>query len=101
MATTFGIIGSGWRSRFFVRLAATLPDRLRATGVVTRTAARAAEVAEGWGVPAFESIADLLAHERPDYVIVSVPWPVTPDATRALVERGVRVLAETPPAPDL
>ena len=34
-------------------------------------------------------------------MIVSVPWPVTPDATRELVGRGVRVLAETPPAPDL
>lgn len=101
MTTTFGIIGTGWRSRFFVRLAATLPDRLRATGVVTRTAARAAEVSEGWGVPAFQSVADLLGHERPDYVIVSVPWPVTPDAIRTLVALGVRVLAETPPAPDL
>jgi len=31
--TTFGIVGSGWRGQFFLRLAAMLPDRLRATGV--------------------------------------------------------------------
>ncbi|HWB35308.1 MAG TPA: Gfo/Idh/MocA family oxidoreductase [Rugosimonospora sp.] len=99
--TTFGIVGSGWRSRFFARLARTLPDRLRTTGVVTRSAGRADEIAGEWGVPAFRSVDDLLAAERPDYVIVSVPWPVTPDATRDLVGRGVRVLAETPPAPDL
>ena len=30
-----------------------------------------------------------------------MPWPVTPEATRELVGRGVPVLAETPPAPDL
>ena len=42
----------------------------------------------------------LLAHERPDYVIVAVPWPVTPVATRELVALGVPVLAETPPAPE-
>ena len=31
-------------------------------------------------------------------MIVSVPWPATPGVTRDLVERGVMVLAETPPA---
>ncbi len=99
--STFGIVGTGWRSEFFVRLARLLPDRLRATGVVTRSAARAGQVTEEWGVPAFTSVDDLLAHERPAYVIVSVPWPATPDVTRELVGRGVRVLAETPPAPDV
>lgn len=49
----------------------------------------------------FRTTAELLAHERPDFVIVSVPWPVTPEATRELVAAGVPVLAETPPAPDL
>ena len=99
--TTFGIVGSGWRGRFFLRLAATLPDRLRATGVVTRSGEAGAAVRDAWGVPDFRSVTDLLAHERPDYVVVAVPWPVTPVATRELVELGVPVLAETPPAPDL
>jgi predicted dehydrogenase len=99
--TRFGIVGSGWRGRFFLRLAAVLPDRLRATGVVTRSAEAGARVREAWGVPDFRSVGDLLAGERPDYVIVAVPWPVTPVATRELVALGVPVLAETPPAPDL
>jgi predicted dehydrogenase len=99
--TTFGVVGSGWRGRFFLRLAAALPDRLRATGVVTRSAEAGARVREEWGVPDFRSAADLLARERPDYVVVAVPWPVTPVATRELVALGIPVLAETPPAPDL
>ncbi len=99
--TTFGVVGSGWRGRFFLRLAAALPDRLRATGVVTRGAEAGARVREEWGVPDFRTTADLLARERPDYVIVAVPWPVTPVATRELVALGIPVLAETPPAPDL
>jgi hypothetical protein len=97
----FGIVGSGWRGAFFLRLARLLPQHFRVTGVVTRTASRGDEVTAEWGVPTFRSAADLLAYQRPDFVIVSVPWSVTPDATRELVAAGVPVLAETPPAPDL
>ncbi|GAA1256821.1 hypothetical protein GCM10009677_03810 [Sphaerisporangium rubeum] len=96
----FGVVGSGWRSEFFLRLAEALPERLSVSGVVTRTAARGAEVEARWGVPAYRSVADMLAAERPEYVIASVPWPVTPGATEEIVRHGVPVLAETPPAPD-
>ena len=99
--TTFGVIGSGWRSAFFLRLARSAPDRFRATGVVTRSAERGAAITSEWGVPSFRSVADLLAAEAPDFVIPSVPWPVTPEVTREAVALGARVLAETPPAPDL
>lgn len=99
--TRFGIVGSGWRGEFFLRLARLLPERFRVTGVVTRTESRGTAVTAEWGVRTFRTTAELLAHERPDFVIVSVPWPVTPEATRELVAAGVPVLAETPPAPDL
>lgn len=99
--TTFGIIGSGWRAAFFLRIARSAPDRFRATGVVTRSAERGAEISSRWGVPTFRSVAELLGAEAPDFVIASVPWAVMPDATREVVGLGARVLAETPPAPDL
>jgi len=99
--STFGVIGSGWRSLFFLRLARILPDRLRPVGVVTRTESRGAEVTAGWNVPTFRSTAELVKHERPDFVIAAVPWAVMPAATREVVGLGVPVLAETPPAPDL
>ncbi|MEW2426428.1 Gfo/Idh/MocA family oxidoreductase [Micromonospora sp. NPDC047644] len=99
--TRFGIIGSGWRGEFFLRLARLLPESFRVTGVVTRTGSRGAAVTADWGVPTFRTGAEMLAHERPDFVLVSVPWSVTPEATRELVAAGVPVLAETPPAPDL
>ncbi|WP_214103794.1 Gfo/Idh/MocA family protein [Acrocarpospora catenulata] len=97
----FGLVGSGWRSEFFLRLARTLPERLAVSGVVTRSAERGAEVEARWGVPTFRSVGDMLAAERPEFVIPSVPWPVTPVVTRELVEYGIPVLAETPPAADL
>jgi predicted dehydrogenase len=100
VTTTYAIVGTGWRSRFFVRLAAIVPDRMRVSGVVTRTSTRAGQVTSEWGVPAVTTIDDLLALGRPDFVIVSVPWAATPAVTRDLVGRDLAVLAETPPAPD-
>ncbi|MDC7123815.1 Gfo/Idh/MocA family oxidoreductase [Cellulomonas fimi] len=96
---TFGVVGSGWRAEFFLRAARQMPDRFRCVGVVTRTAERGAEVERTWQVPTVRTIPELVA-DRPDFVVVSVPWPVTPEATRELVGLGVPVLAETPPAPD-
>ncbi|GLW06197.1 hypothetical protein Misp01_13270 [Microtetraspora sp. NBRC 13810] len=99
-AGRFGLVGSGWRSEFFVRLARQLPERLSVSGVVTRSAERGAEVEAAWGVPSFRTVGEMLAAERPEFVIVSVPWEVTPAVTEELAGLGVPVLAETPPAPD-
>ncbi|WP_421735847.1 Gfo/Idh/MocA family protein [Cellulomonas sp.] len=101
----FGVVGSGWRAEFFVRMARLMPDRFQVTGVVTRTAERGAEVERAWGVPTVRTIEELVTAvgpttDRPEFVVVSVPWPVTPEATVELVSLGIPVLAETPPAPD-
>ena len=97
----FGVVGSGWRAEFFVRMARLLPDQFAVTAVVTRTPERGAEIERTWGVPTVRTISELVAGPgRPDVVVVAVPWPVTPVAIRELVAAGVPVLAETPPAPD-
>ncbi len=98
---TFGIVGSGWRSHFHLRMAAAAPDRLRVAGVVTQSAAESAAVTARWGVPAYESIDDLLAAGRPEFVVAAVSWPAMPVVVRELVARGVPTLGETPPAPEL
>jgi predicted dehydrogenase len=99
--TSFAIVGSGWRSSVFLRLGYLLPERFRVTGVMTHRAESAQAVERDWGLSTHRSLDELLAHGRPDFVVVSVPWPVTPVMIRDLVSRGVSVLAETPPAPDL
>jgi predicted dehydrogenase len=97
----YGIVGSGWRTGFFHRLAEAMPDRFTVTGVVTRTAERGQEVEREWRVPTFRSVGELVAADKPDFVIVSVPWEVAPVVTGELVALGIPVLSETPPAPDL
>ncbi|WP_308167605.1 Gfo/Idh/MocA family protein [Catellatospora tritici] len=97
----YAVIGRGWRAQFFFKLAALLPDRLQVTGVMTRSAAAAAEVAAQWRLPVTQDLAELLRTGDPEYVITSVPWDVNPGLVETLVERGLPVLSETPPAPDL
>ena len=52
-------------------------------------------------MPTFTSITECLEVARPDFVVTAVPWPTTPTVVVDVVARGVPVLAETPPAPDL
>jgi predicted dehydrogenase len=48
-------------------------------------------------VPTFASVAEA----RPDFVVTAVPWGANPGVIVDAVRRGLPVLAETPPAPDL
>jgi len=93
MTTTFVTVGAGWRAEFFWRLAAGLPD-LSCAGAVVRSE-------RPLPVPVFTSLDDALRAVRPDFVVTALPWEVTPTVVVELTGRGIRVLAETPPAPDL
>jgi predicted dehydrogenase len=96
----FAVVGTGWRAEFFVRLARLRPDLLDVVGVVARRPERATEVAAAWAVPTFGTVEELLDRTGPAFVITSLPWEANPGAIRQLVEAGVAVLSETPPAPD-
>jgi predicted dehydrogenase len=98
---TFGVVGAGWRAEFFFRLARLLPDQLTLVGVSVRRSAAAEQFTRRWGIPAFLSPAELVHSRRPDFVISCVPRSANPEVVAALVELGVHVLSETPPAPDL
>jgi predicted dehydrogenase len=97
---TFGIVGGGWRAEFYARLAALLPERLTLVGAAVRRPQSAERVGREWGVPAYLSPGELIAKQRPEFVVSSVPWAVNPEVIATAVAAGVRVLAETPPAPD-
>ena len=91
--TTFAVVGAGWRAEMFWRLAADLPD-LSCVGAVVRTPRDLA-------VPTFASVAECLDTARPDFVVTALPWDTNPGVVAEVAGRGVPVLTETPPAPDL
>ena len=86
--TSFAVVGAGWRAEMFWRLAAALPD-VECVGAVVRTP-------RDLPVPVFSSLDEI----HPDFVVTAVPWPANPAVIIEAVQRGLPVLAETPPAPD-
>jgi predicted dehydrogenase len=100
-AVVFGIVGAGWRAEFFLRVARELPDRFRVGGMMVRDEGKGRAMEEAWPVETYRTLDELLRVPGLQFVVISVPWPVTPLMIRALAQRGMPALAETPPAPDL
>jgi len=90
---TFALIGNGWRARMFLKLAHEL-GTIRCAGVVVRTP-------RPLDVPTFTSLDACLREVSVDFVLTATPRSVTPRFIADAVNRGLPVLAETPPAADL
>jgi len=99
-AVEFAVVGAGWRTGFFLRIAAAIP-RMNICGIVARNDARRAGIEAEWRVPCFATIDELLDSTRPDYVVASVSPPAIPDVCVRLARRGIPILAETPPSTTL
>ena len=97
----FGIVGAGWRSHFYLRVARACPDRFQVAGVVVRDTDKARGLVEKYGVTLYESIGELIESAKPAYVVTSLPWDVNPSLVKELAGLGVPVLSETPPASTL
>ena len=69
-------------------------DTVRCVGAVVRTPRRLE-------VPTFLSLDACLRDVRADFVLTATAKPVTPQYIVEAADRGLPVLAETPPAPDL
>lgn len=97
----FAIVGSGWRSEFFIKVSRELPERFTVSGVLARDAEKGAWLEQKWGVPTYRTLDELLAKTRPLFIVLSVSKSAAPGLILELTERGFPVLTETPPAPDL
>jgi predicted dehydrogenase len=96
----FGLIGTGWRSEYFARIAAALPEHVSIGAVTSRRPESANAFGRLWGLDVAADVDDLLARDL-DFVLVSVPRAIAPEIIRASVTAGKPVLTETPPAAGL
>lgn len=94
---SFAIIGSGWRSMFFVRIARSYPQYFRLLSMLCRNEQKATELREEYGIPTTTSEAECEA-AHPDFVVVAVQRDAIFSVTKQWLQKGFPVLAETPAA---
>ena len=91
----FGIVGAGWRSEFYLRIAALLPEEFSVSGIVIRNPEKREEFAKKYSVPIFEDLEALLETEF-DFIVSCVNKASISDFAESLAEKGIFVLTETP-----
>ena len=89
------------RDRFFLRVAAALPERFEICGMVVRDEAKGRQQEQAWNVPTYRTLDAMLGACEPLYVLVSVTRGAAPAILADLAQRGLPALCETPPAEDL
>ena len=88
------IVGSGYRSEYFARVATTHPALFRAM-FLCRSPEKAALKRKNTGVPATTSLGEALAF-GPDFVVVAVDRPHVAAVAEEWAGRGFPVVTETP-----
>lgn len=96
-----GIVGGGWRTNAYFTAAAADPTLFSLRAALVRRDDAARDLERRWpGVHATTSEDDFVRNEF-DYVIVCVSRQAAAGFIARLAARGIPVLCETPPTPDL
>lgn len=96
----FGLIGSGWRAEFYIRIAKALPERFELTKVLIRNKEKGERFSRLHDVEVVQTVEELEA-DRPDYVVLAIKRGIISGYLPKLFEKGIPVLCETPPGEDL
>ncbi len=93
------IVGSGWRSLYYVRIAKALPDRFELCAMLCRSEEKAQKMAEEHKIYTTTSI-DECRNFKPDFVVVVVNKADIAKVSMEWLNYGATVLCETPAALD-
>lgn len=93
----FVVVGSGYRSLFYVRIAQALPQRFELAAMVCRSREKAERMEREYGIRAVWS-EEAGAALSPDFVVVAVNKAAICDVTACWAGMGFPVLCETPAA---
>ena len=90
---SFVIVGSGYRSQYYARVARTYPDLFRAV-YLCRSQEKASLMHTQTGLEAFWHADDIPF--RPDFAVIAVDRANNAKVTEEWLDRGIPVVAETP-----
>ncbi len=91
----FGIIGAGWRSEFYLRIASLVPEKFSVSGIYIRNESKRHEFAKKYRVTIFDNLEDLLNTDF-DFIVSCVNRDSINETAQILADRGIAVLTETP-----
>lgn len=92
----YGLIGSGWRAEFYIRIAKLVPEKFELTSVLIRDFEKGKIFTEKFNVKVVNSLEGLMADE-PEFVVMAIKRGVVSDYLLKLFEKNIPVLSETPP----
>ena len=93
---SFGIIGYGWRARFFLKVAEELNDYFEVGVVVTSDRTKAEMLKETRNIEAISDFSDLKDFkDKVDFLVLCLPSDIMPDVVKKATDMGFYVLAET------
>ncbi len=96
----FGLIGSGWRAEFYIRIAKALPDIFELTDVLIRDKEKGIKFQKLHQVTVVNTI-EQLEIKQPDYIVLAVRRGFLSNYLTTLFEKNIPVLCETPPEESL
>ncbi|MCR5448479.1 MAG: Gfo/Idh/MocA family oxidoreductase [Solobacterium sp.] len=91
----FAMIGSGWRSLYYIRIAKALPQYFEVCMMLCRTQEKAQYMSETYHIPACVSEEEVDSAE-PDVIVIAAKKEVNAVLSMHWLEKGYTVLQETP-----
>ncbi len=93
----FVIVGSGWRSLYYVRIAKALPEVFELCAMLCRTEEKASKMNSEYNIHTTVSVEECERY-NPDFVVVVVNKSSIADVSMEWMKKGFTVLSETPAA---
>lgn len=91
----YGIIGAGWRSEFYLRIANLVPEAFSVSGIYIRNPEKRKEFSKKYNVPIFDNLDALLKTDF-DFIVSCVNKASICETAQMLADKGIAVLTETP-----
>lgn len=91
----YGILGAGWRSEFYLRIADLMPNTFKVSGIYIRNKQKQEEFSEKYSVPIFDTLEQLLEADY-DFIVSCVNKTGVCDTVRELANKNIPLLTETP-----
>lgn len=91
----YGIIGAGWRSEFYLRISALLPNEFSVSGIYIRSSEKQKKFADKYNAKICRSLEELLKTDF-DFIVSCVNKDNISEMIKTLTAKNIPVLTETP-----